>query len=367
MQIAPAVLRAFIADIFAAAGCSSAEAGRIARYLVAANLCGHDSHGVIRAPRYVQALKNNEVFADQTVAVASETGSLAVLDGRFGFGQTVAPQAVAIGIAKARALGAAVVALRNAGHIGRAGDWAEMAAEAGLISIHFVNVQGSLLVAPFGGVDRRISTAPFCVGVPRPDGAPPLLLDFATSHVAEGKVLVASAGGKPVPGDALINPDGSLTGDPHALYGEYEPAGPRNSGNGLGAIRAFGGHKGSGLAFMCEILAGALTGGGTCGPLEPGLRRGRRISNGMLSVYLAPGFFGDPAAFEDAATRYVEFFASSRPDSPGGEVLVPGEPEARMRAEREAGGIPLPADAWQAIIAAARSVDVAETHIPQGR
>ncbi|MFX5693001.1 Ldh family oxidoreductase, partial [Acinetobacter baumannii] len=89
--------------------------------------------------------------------------------------------------------------------------------------IHFVNVVGSILVAPYGGVDRRISTAPYCVGVPRP-GQAPLLLDFATSLVAEGTVLVASMGGKPVPPDALISPDGAKSGDPAVLYGPY-PAG----------------------------------------------------------------------------------------------------------------------------------------------
>ena len=120
------------------------------------------------------------------------------------------------------------MALRNAGHIGRVGDWAEMAAEAGLVSVHFVNASGSVLVAPFGGVERRFSTAPYCVGVPRP-GEPPLVLDFATSVVAEGKVLVASQGGKKMPDDALIGPDGKISGDPHVLYGDYTPTGPRDT------------------------------------------------------------------------------------------------------------------------------------------
>ena len=98
----------------------------------------------------------------------TETPVLAVVDGLHGFGQTVTPQAVAIGIEKCKAMGLSMVALRNAGHIGRVGDWAEMAAEAGLVSVHFVNASGSVLVAPFGGTERRLSTAPFCVGVPRP-------------------------------------------------------------------------------------------------------------------------------------------------------------------------------------------------------
>ena len=101
------------------------------------------------------------------------------------------------------------MALRNAGHIGRVGDWAEMAAAEGLVSVHFVNAAGSLLVAPFGGVEKRLSTAPYCVGIPR-QGQDPIVLDFATSIVAEGKVLVASRGGKKLPKGALIDSDGTL-------------------------------------------------------------------------------------------------------------------------------------------------------------
>src|SRR5262249_21273556 len=187
--------------------------------------------------------------------------SLAVVDGRSGYGQTVAPVAVRIGIDKCKKAGLAAVALRNAGHTGRTGDWAEMAAAEGLVSVHFVNAAGSVLVAPYGGVDRRFSTAPYCVGIPRP-GREPLVLDFATSIVARGQVLVARQGGKPIPDDALIDQDGKASGDPHVLYGEYTPAGPRDHRKSKGAIRAFGEHKGSGLAFMCEILGGALSGNG---------------------------------------------------------------------------------------------------------
>ena len=160
-----------VREIFAKAGCSRAEAERIGKYLVSANLTGHDSHGVARVQRYLQWKKAGVVVADRTVEVVTETPVLAVVDGLHGFGQTVAPQAVAIGIDKCKKNGLSMVALRNAGHIGRVGDWAEMAAEAGLVSVHFVNASGSVLVAPFGGTERRLSTAPFVVGVPRPGRA----------------------------------------------------------------------------------------------------------------------------------------------------------------------------------------------------
>jgi hydroxycarboxylate dehydrogenase B len=345
-------LEAFIAEIFRANGCDAAEAQRISHHLLGANLAGHDSHGVARVPRYVEWQQAGHVLAGQQAEIVTDGGAFAVLDGKWGFGQTVAPQATALGIDRARQHGTAIVALRNAGHIGRVGAYAEQAIAAGLVSIHFVNVAGSTLVAPFGGTERRFSTAPFSVGVPTD---PPVVLDFATSRVAEGKVLVASNGGKPLPQDALIEPDGSLSGDPHTLYGRYEPVGPRSPANGLGAIRAFGDHKGSGLAFMCELLGGALTGGGCSGPVEA---RGR-IANGMLSIFISPRHFGTEAEFRRTAQDYVAWVKSCRPATPGGEVLAPGEPEARLRAERLAKGVPLQPDTWASIVQCARALGVA--------
>ena len=144
--------------------------------------------------------------------------------------------------------------------------------------VHFVNAAGSVLVAPYGGVERRLSTAPYCVGIPR-QGQRPIVLDFATSIVAEGKVLVASRGGKKLPKGALIDLEGTLSEDPAVLYGPHSAEEPRDHSQGKGAIRAFGEHKGSGLAFICELLGGALTGTGATGP-------NRRFANGMFAVYV---------------------------------------------------------------------------------
>jgi uncharacterized oxidoreductase len=144
-------LESFVADIFASAGCSREEGGRIGRYLVSANLSGHDSHGVVRVPRYASQKKSGTVIADVKVDVLVDTPVIAVVDGKYGFGQTVTPQAVQIGIDKCLKNGLSAVTLRNAGHVGRVGDWAEMAAEAGLVSVHFVNASGSVA----GGAVRR--------------------------------------------------------------------------------------------------------------------------------------------------------------------------------------------------------------------
>jgi uncharacterized oxidoreductase len=349
--ISVAPLTQLVADIFQAEGCSAGEAGRVAKYLISANLTGHDSHGVLRTPRYVWWLRDGYLKPDQTLEIITDTAAFALVDGRHGFGQTIAPQAVELGMRKAREGGVSIVALRNSGHVGRVGDWAEMAAAAGLISVHFVNVAGSQLVAPFGGVDRRISTAPFTVGFPM-DGAQPIILDFATSMVAEGKIMVAANGGKPLPPDVLIDCDGSFNNDPRKFYGDVATAINRGPRNGTSAIRAMGDHKGSGLALICELLAGAFTNSGCCGP------ENRPTANGMLSFYIDPAGLGVAQTMAAEAGKYLDWVKTSRPATPGGEVLLPGEPEQRLRAKRLKEGIPLPDDGWKGICEIARSAGI---------
>ncbi len=355
VAVAAQSLQQLVAEIFAVAGCSRGESERIARHLVAANLTGHDSHGVVRVQRYIQMMRDKLVVADQEIKVLVDTPVLAVVDGQYGFGQTVAPQAVAIGISKCKAMGLASVSLRHAGHIGRAADWAEMAAKDGLVSIHFVNATGSVLVAPFGSAERRFSTAPYCVGVPL-QGHEPLLLDFATSTVAEGKVMVASQGGRAVAQDALIGPDGKINNDPRMLYGDYQPGEQRDIRKGKGALRAFGAHKGSGLALMCELLGGALTGNGATATE-------RRFSNGMLSIYIDPKRVDPENMFPEEVARYVAYVRAAKPAAPDGEIVMPGEPEQRMRAQRLAQGVPVASETWNTLLETARTVGVREEQL----
>ena len=344
-----------IGKIFIQLGCSPEEATRIGRCLVNANLTGHDSHGVTRVPRYAAWKRDGLLLADQVADRVVETPVLAILDGKFGFGQTIAPQAVRIGIEKCREYGLSAIGLRNSGHVGRVGEWAEMAAEAGIVSVHFVNVAGSVLVAPFGGVERRFSTAPVCIGMPHPGGLP-VILDFATSLVAEGKVMVASQGGKTLPSDALVSADGRLSGDPHELYGDYGPGPARDHAKGKGAIRAFGEHKGSGLALMCELLGGALSGNGASNP-------DKRWSQGMFSFYVDPARV-DPEHFLPAEmSRFLSYVKGTKPIDPKAPVLLPGEIEARTRSERLANGVPLPDDTFKALIATARDAGVSDQAI----
>ena len=358
IHIAPAALTDLVADVFARVGCNPEEARRVATSLVGANLAGHDSHGVIRVPRYVDWVRSGDILPNKVPERIVDAPALAVLDGGYGFGQTVAPVAVQIGVEKCRTLGLSAVALRNAAHIGRVGEWAEQAAAEGLVSVHFVNASGSILVAPFGGIERRLSTAPFCVGVPR-QGQEPVILDFATSLVAEGKVAVASRGGKPLPEGSLVGPDGELSADPAMLYGPLTPDGPRDSTLGEGAIRAFGEHKGSGLALMCELLGGSLTGTGATKP-------GRRFANGMFSFYVDPARIDPAHLFDGDVGRYLAWFKTAK-TMPDREILTPGEPERASRAKRTAEGVPLPPETWDSIAASARGVGVPDAAIERTR
>ena len=356
---APAMER-LVGAIFERAGCDAEEARRIAWRLTGANLRGHDSHGVLRTRRYLGWMEAGKVLPGRRIEVERETEVIAVIDGGYGFGQTVGEQTVDLGVEKARRHGVAVTALKNSGHLGRIGDWAERAAESNCASIHMVNVRGSLIVAPFGAAERRGSTSPFCAGVPLPD-APPIIHDFATSVVAEGKAMVALHGGQPLPGDALVDADGNYTSDPRPLYGETPPGCTPNPHDGPGALAPFGLHKGSGLNFFMEMFGGALTGSGTAAAL--GDTEKRRFCNGMLSIYMRVDAFHDDDWFAREVNAYVEYWKAARPARPGEEVLVPGEKERMTMAERSKSGLPLSEGAWEDILAAARQVGMSDDEV----
>ena len=335
-------LTVLVARLFEAKGAAAHEARDVATSLVGANLTGHDSHGVVRVPRYLAWIDEGTLRPGRTLDVVTDGGMFVVADGGHGFGQTLGRRIVDVGVARTREHGVAVTALRRAGHLGRIGEWAERAAAAGMVSMHCVNVHGSVLVAPFGARDKRFSTAPFAIGVPQPDG-PPIVLDFATSLVAEGKVLNAVKGGKPLPAACIIAPDGRLSANPADFYGTRDPAEVPAAVSAPGALVAMGLHKGSGLAFMIELLGGALTGGGTCGPDRS------PVANGMLSIYFDPWRFDPAGDFDDEVARFVAWVRDAAP-RPGVErVLVPGDPERCLAAERLAQGVPLPDEVWQSL------------------
>jgi uncharacterized oxidoreductase len=338
------LVRNTAAAICAAAGSEAAEAAAISRRLVDANLVGHDSHGVIRLPRYIQDLANGGVLANRHATVALDTGALIVVDGNNGFGQIVGAEAMEIGIASAKKHGACVLALRHSAHLGRIADWAEMAADAGLASFHFVNVtgNGASRVAPHGGTDPRLGTNPIAAAVPRADGKGHIVLDMATSVVAEGKIAVAANRGVQTPEGWLLDKHGKPTRNPRDLY---DPPG--------GALLPFGTYKGYGLSLFTDILAGALTTGGGVTYKHP---VPARVENNMLAIIVNPDALGDRAAFDAEVARIVAFVTASPPSD--GPVLVPGDPERATRADRLANGIPIEDETWKQIANAGASVGV---------
>ena len=254
-------------------GSSEEEVESVVCNLVDANLTGHDSHGIGMLPRYTDAFLQGGLKPNAQVSTVLDTGALLRLDGNAGFGQVIGRQAMALGIERARAHGSCIVALGNSHHLGRIGAWAEQAAAAGLVSLHFVNVISRAIVAPHGGGDARFGTNPFCAGLPLA-GRPPVIVDFATSVIAQGKTRVAMNQGEPVAPGCLIDDHGRPTTDPR--YTVVPP---------FGALLTFGAHKGYGLALLCELLGGALAafaGGGVqvAGDAERA-HRARRTAEGV--------------------------------------------------------------------------------------
>lgn len=344
----PNALQTQIADILAAAGSAQQEAQQVAANLVLANLSGHDSHGVGMVPRYVDAVAEGGLIPNAAVKINLDTGAMLALDGQHGYGQVVGVQAMELGIARARQHGSCILSLSSAHHLGRIGHFAEMAVAEGLVAMHFVNVLSRPVVAPWGGGDGRFGTNPCCIGVPLA-GAEPFILDFATSRVAQGKMRVAYNKGERVPPGYLIDERGAPTNDPGVVVVPQ--------GNGLfGALMTFGEHKGYGMAVACELLGGALTGGGTWHrPADSA----RSVLNGMLVVLIDPAKLGTQASFEQEAAAFVEWLRQSPPGAGFDAVQIAGEPERKARAARRRDGIWLDDATWGEIVEAGRKVGVA--------
>jgi uncharacterized oxidoreductase len=328
--IPTAALRRWVEQLWLAAGCSADEARLTAEHLVGANLAGHDSHGVGMVPRYVSSWLAGELQLNQHVAITSDSGSMLSLDAQRGMGQSMAFEAMNLAIDRARQHGVCVMGLRHAHHIGRIGHWAEMAVAAGMVSVHFVNALSKPVVAPFRGIEARYVTNPFTVGIPVP-GREPVLLDYATSAIAMGKVRVAFNSGKKLPPNTLLDVQGEYTDDPAALF-------PPGGGPG-GALVPFAQHKGYALAMVCEMLGAALTGGDTTRPAN--LTAQHAVWNNMLVMVFDPARLNDMQRFGAEVNAFVEWVQSSRLRDGDEPVLMPGDPE---RASRRARAQRLPVD-----------------------
>jgi len=337
-NLEPGALVEFVAAVMRGGGSQPEEARTIARRLVDANLVGHDSHGVIRVGKYLEWVRAGWLVPNARPAFIVETDTLAIIDGNRGFGQVIGEIATRRGIAKARRSGIALIGLRNCGHLGRVGDWAELAAESGVVSLHFLNTSGAQRVAPFGGSDRRLSTNPISIGIPVA-GSDPVIVDLTTSMVAEGKLMVAKNKGEHVPEGWIIDAQGRATTDPRDFYDG-------------GALLTVGGHKGSALSMAIDLLAGALTTGRSSDPDDTVLR------NNMLSIYIAPQVYDATGNTARETRRFVDWVKASPPLTAGAPVLAPGDVERIMKAKRSAEGVPIDDKTWDDLCAAAASVSV---------
>ncbi len=338
--IDPIRLETTAARVFIAMGVPDGDAAWIATLLVRANLRGHDSHGVIRIPQYWAAVKKGEVDPKSPVTITAETPATARLDGGRGFGQVVARRGMEMAIAKAKGAGLSAVALSQTGHVGRLADYAEMAAGAGLVGMLWVNCVQGLNVAPWGGAARRLGTNPHAIAVPGPAG-PAMVLDFATSIVAEGKMRVKKNRNQAAPPGWFVDAQGRPATDPAVFY-----ASPP------GSLLPAGDHKGYGLSLAVEILGGILSGTGPAGP-PPGV-----FANGTLMVCLDVERFLPLAEFHRQVSALFGWVKSAPLAQGAAEILVPGEPEARLEAERRRQGIPIEDETWAQIQATAQELGV---------
>jgi uncharacterized oxidoreductase len=325
-------LRDLARAIFASRGVPEDQAHMVADALVRANLAGHDSHGVIRIPEYVEWMGRGDVQPVAEIRVLKNHGPLLAIEGNHGFGQVIGRAAMNLALSAAREHGLAVMHLSHSAHLGRIGDYPAMAVEAGFLSVHFVNTHGGgRIVAPYGGSDRRMSANPVAAGIPVP-GRTPVIIDFSTCAIAGGKVHVAHNMGRQVPAGCLIDRHGRPTTDPAEFM------------SGFGALLGFAGHRGYAIGFLCDVLAGAL-GPASCS--HPALTR---VANAMLTIILSPGAFRPEQEFHAEVARYIDYLKGSPLREGFSEILYPGEPEARTERARMASGIELDDNTWAAIV-----------------
>ena len=340
--LSPHALKAVTHLIARRMGSEDGEAEQVADHLVRANLAGHDSHGVGMLPAYVRLLHAGLLVPNQTPETVLDAGALLVIDARRGYGQRMAADAVRRAITRAKEVGACVLALRNSSHIGRIGTYAELAAAEGCAFTAFVNVADHHDVqATWGAAEPRLGTNPFCAAVPGPDG-PAVMLDMATTTIAAGKARVAYNKGVAVADGCLIDADGIPTNDPTGFIRDH-----------TGALRAFGTHKGSGLAVMCEIMASAVAGGqGAFHEAKGG------VLNSMLATVIDVSKLGDAGKIAADIQAVKAHVKSARPAPGFDDVLTPGEPERRYSAKRMADGIEVDDTTWRDIRLAAETLGI---------
>ncbi len=329
----------FVCRIFQAVGATEDTARLVADSLVTSDLAGHASHGVIRVPQYLDAIATGGMDPAAEPVIAHETATVARVDARRGFGQLGAHFAMSVAIEKARSQGVAAVGLFNCYHVGRLGEWVEMAAKQAMIGLAFGNGgRPGGAVAPYGGAERVLGTNPIAAAVPVA-GRPPIVIDFATSATAEGKVRVARNRGQRVPEGWILDAQGRPSTDPYDFYEG-------------GVLLPAAGHKGYGLSLLVEFLGGVLTGRGC--PALPGFLPG----NGVLFLVLSIETFRPVDAFLEEGAALCDRIKAVPPAEGFDEVLLPGEPERRAAERRQREGVPVDEATWSQLVEAAAELEV---------
>jgi len=339
-------LISFCQAIFESWGAPTDEAGLVARLVVEANLTGHDSHGVMQIPGYLEAYHEGLIVPGAGMSRERETAATALLDGHWMFGQRLASEAMQLGIDKARLCGVSAVGAYHGYHVGQLGSYARMAAEAGLIGIMVVNDGGGgQRVVPHGGIAGRLSTNPLSVGLPT--GTPePFVLDISTSVVAEGQVRLRRLQRDRMPRGWMIDALGRPTTDPEAFFRD-----PKGNLLPFGESMA---HKGYGLALAVEVLAGILGRAGFVrAPLPP-------YANGVFSIVIDIAHFLSLEEFAAEVQDLLRYVKGCPTRSGVREILYPGEQAARTRQLRGREGIDVDAETWTQLqaIAQARGIQV---------
>lgn len=326
-------LRGLMAGLFEAVGTPTDISTFIASSLVAANLTGHDSHGVIRILQYIEVVESGSLDPAAEATVVSIDGATLKVDGKWGWGQPAFHLAVRETIALARQYGIAIGTVERCFHVGRVAPYVEMIARDGMIGIAMANAGAA--VAPYGARTRVMGTNPIAWAVPGNDEDHPFALDIATAQIAEGKVRVARNKGVPVPPGSIVNMDGAPSLDPNDFYDG-------------GALMAFGGHKGSGFSIFAQVL-----GRGLAGMTQERLKT-HRGGNGPVVIAIDPARFGPLDVFRDVVSEEAERVRSATPADGFVEVMMPGDPEVREQARREIEGCVVDDTTWNALVAEAR-------------
>ena len=338
-------LQEFAVQLLSQGGASPTEAAVVGPSLVKSDLFGYSSHGVMRIPFYLQMLKDGDICSEAELETIADSPAGLATDANWGFGRVQCGRLLDELTTRCIENGSAIGTIRNCSHIGRLGEYSEIAAnEHGLVSIAMVNTHGAARrVAPPGGIRPRLGTNPLAMGVPNGDEA--LILDFSTSATAEGKVRVKQIAGEQVPAGWLIDSNGEPTQDPNTLYGD-----PPGTILPMGGDQAY---KGFGLSLMIDIFSGAIS-GGLCARETPLTPKG----NCVFMMLIDPNRFGGNEIFTREVQSLTGFVRSCPRKSGVDQILLPGDPERNTANSRDVSGIPLDAANWGKLTALASELSV---------